>query len=317
MPSPTVTAAAVPRPSSSAPASDRATLVARLSAAVRGSSDAAQVNAALADIVPGNDTSQGAFLRPQWVDELWSPLYQDLFLTNAVGQGVLTGMKIYGWTWTTRPQVGAYAGNKQPIPTNPVAIGPASADAYRIAGGWDIDRVFWDLGDGSMANAVLDMAAQDAADKMEAAVSSAILAAATPVPDPGTGVLGSIAAAVQSVILGGGRPTFIALASDLFAELFSLTGDEVPWWLGNGQGSMSLADGTANLPVGVQVGMTTGVPDGTVLAGDRRAFTHYSTGNIRVQALNIPNGGIDVGLFTYAADLVQAPAALAAVTVTP
>jgi hypothetical protein len=62
--------------------------------------------------------------------------------------------------------------------------------------------------------------------------------------------------------------------------------------------------------------LASGLPAGTVLGGDRRAFTHYSTAGIRVTALNIPNGGIDVALFHYAADLVHNAAGLAQVTVT-
>jgi hypothetical protein len=50
-----------------------------------------------------------------------------------------------------------------------------------------------------------------------------------------------------------------------------------------------------------------GLAAGTVLAGDRQAATHFEAAGspLRVQAVNIPNGGIDIGVFGYAGDLLN------------
>lgn len=52
------------------------------------------------------------------------------------------------------------------------------------------------------------------------------------------------------------------------------------------------------------------LPSGTILAADSRAYTPYEKGPIQVEALNIPNGGIDLGVFSYIAAIVNDPRAV-------
>jgi hypothetical protein len=60
------------------------------------------------------------------------------------------------------------------------------------------------------------------------------------------------------------------------------------------------------------------LPAGHVLGGDRNAATYYEAvpAPLRVQAVNIPNGGIDIAVFGYQAVLVNDPRAIVDVTVT-
>lgn len=280
------------------------------------STDANTINAALADIVPAADTSDGAFIRPQWVDELWTPIDQRRPYSNSVTPGNLTGMKVHGWKWGTRPVVGPYAGNKTPIPTGPVSFGPAEATAVRHAGGWDVDNIFIYLGDASLLTAILNAAAMDYADKLEASISAAIVDEATPAaaPDLVTG----LTTAASTLAGAGSRPSFVALANDLWGEFLNLPAAEAPWWLSQAASTVNLTDGTsaaADLRVFVDPTLT----DGHILAGDRRAVTHYTPrGNpFRVQAVNIPNGGVDIGVFGFAANLVNDSRGIVDVTVGP
>lgn len=284
---------------------------------INGSPDASVINAALADITPPNDTSDGAWIRPQWVDELWTPIDLRRPYAQSIQSGVLTGMKVFGWKWGTRPVVGPYAGNKAAIPSGPVAFGPAEADAYRHAGGWDVDRIFVDLGDASLLSAILNAAAQDYALKLEAAIAAVLLAEAP----PATAATLPEALAVVGSTLGaaGARPSFVAMSADLWAGYLNLSASDAPWWLTSANAAATdVVDGETGA-LGLRIFVDANLTDGTVLAGDRRSATHYEPrGNpFRVQAVNIPNGGVDIGVFGYAADLVNDSRGLVNVTVGP
>jgi hypothetical protein len=287
----------------------------RVVARVDGATDSSAINAALSDITPPNDTSDGAWIRPQWVDEIWTPIDARRPYAQAVTGGVLTGMKVHGWKWGTRPVVGPYAGNKAAIPSGPVTFVPAEADAYRHAGGWDVDNIFIYLGDSSLLSSLLSMAAFDYAMKIEATISATLQADATPataadLPE-GLSVLATTLAAA------GARPTWVAMSSDLWAEYLNMPTSTAPWWLTNGNTAVpDVVNGTTT-PLGLSVFNDPGLPAQTLLGGDRRAATHYEPrGNpFRVQAVNLPNGGIDIGVFGFAADLVNDARGLVAVTV--
>lgn len=287
----------------------------RVVAAVGDSPDANKINAALADITPGGDTSNGAWIRPQWVDELWTPIDTRRPYANSVNKGTLTGLKVYGWKWGTRPVVGPYAGNKAAIPSGPVTFGPAEAPAVRHAGGWDVDNIYVYLGDSSLLRAILDAAAQDYAMKQEASISAAILDDATAATaDDFVGGLSTIA---NTLATSGARPSFIALAADIWADYLNLSASDAPWWLSSStSSSLNLTDGTSAAQ-DLRVFLDPALPDQHMVGGDRRALTFYEPrGNpFRVQAVNVPNGGVDIGIFGFSATLVNDSRGLVDVTV--
>ena len=280
---------------------------------VAGSPDAAAINAALSDITPAGDTSDGAFIRPQWIDELWTPIDLRRPYANSIQSGVLTGMKVFGWKWGTRPVVGPYAGNKAAIPSGPVTFGPAEATAYRHAGGWDVDRIYVDLGDASLLSAILNAAAQDYAMQLEATIGALLADEATPAT--ATDLPDALAVVGATLGAAGARPSFVAMSSDLWSGYLNLSASEAPWWLAGGQ-TPDVVDGTTSA-LGLRIFTDATLPAQTVLAGDRRAATHYEPrGNpFRVQAVNIPNGGVDIGVYGYAADIVNDARGLVVVTV--
>jgi hypothetical protein len=239
----------------------------------------------------------------------------------------LTGMVIDSWKWETKPQVGPYAGNKEEIPTNPATIVPAQSTASRIAGGWDLDRIYLDFNTG-FVEAFLTAAHQDYVKKSQTyfidghgavtgppAVPQAdgIISGAT---DLGTqaSTVAAVGAIVEFLTGNGANVSFLAMASDVYANLLSLNESEIPWWL-KSQGSVNLAGGSAALS-DVSVVVDPGMANGRVLGGDRSAVTLFETGPINVQALNLPNGGIDLALFGYWSQVVHDPAGLAKATAT-
>jgi len=271
---------------------------------IRAASDASQVNAALSDVVPANDGGQG-FLRDQWLGELWTPVAAQRPYINAMTSAPLTGMRFYGWKWETTPQVGPYTGNKTAIPSNTVSIVPVEGTAYRLAGGWDVDRIFVDLGAPGFLEAMFSAAVADYGNKSNAAAGTFLAANATVLTNVVDNLVDALAAVAAALGANGAVASWIAIASDLWSDYLSLTSAEAPWWLSLAAGSVSIkSPGGSAADLSFFVDPT--LPAGTVLAGDKRATTHFEAAGspLRVQAINIPNGGIDIAVFGYAGDLL-------------
>lgn len=285
----------------------------------RSDRSAAALNAALADITPVS-TGYAATSPYQWVGELWTPVYSELDWVNAVGTGVLTNMKLTGWKRIPPgPQISPYAGNKAPIPTSgALGFGPVTVDAVRHAVGADFDRVWIDFGDESVIRTWLALVTQDYAAKIDAALGDLIQAEATQVVAPlGTEVIGLVRAAARALRDNGARVSYIALAADLFADYLDIPTADAPWWLSQSS-SVSLSGATASVN-DLRVFESPDLADGTVLAGDRRAVTHYAPrGNpFTVRAVDLAKGGMDVAVFGYTADLVNDPLGIVSVTASP
>lgn len=305
--------------------SERRLWAARAAEALRGATDAAAVNAALADITPADSGTDGVFPRPAWIGELWQPNQARRPLVDAIGVQPLTGMKVEGWKWETMPEVAPYAGNKEEVPTSPAKIVPAEAAAQRIAGGWDLDRIYVDFSTGFL-EAFQEAAVRDYRRKSGTyflnghaaivgppaiAAADGILADATDL-GPSADLVAAIQEVVGFLIGNGAQVSFLAMAGDAFQDFFGMTSDEAPWWLAK-QAVINL-DGTTDL-ASVTVVVDPNLPAGTVAGGDREAVDLYETGPINVNAINLPNGGVDFGLFGYWAQLVHDGDGLAKTTV--
>lgn len=284
-----------------------------LSATIRGSFDAGQVNAALADVVPGDDAGAG-LIRPQWIGELWTAQNVARPFIDSIAHGTLTGLTVQGWKWEAKPAVGPYAGNKAEVPSNAVATVPASEPAERMAGGWDVDRAYFDLGDSGFLSAFFAAATEDYGQKTEARVAAKLLAGATvsaAAPIDLLGALGALAAELSGI---GTSPSFIGISADLFSAYLEIPAAEAPWWLAS-QASVDLS-GSSSID-GLRVFVSPTLPAGSVLGGNRKGATYYeaSPSPIRVQAVNVAQGGIDLGVFGYDATLINDPRAIRRVNV--
>ena len=288
---------------------------------VRRGGTASDVRAALADITPtslpgtGGADMENPWLRDTFLGELWTASKSERPWIDLLGAPRdITGLKVYGWRWETRPRVGDYAGDKAEIPTNSPKIVPAEAPVTRTAGGWDIDRIFVDLGDASLIEALWTAAVEDYRAKTEAKASAALLAAATALPASGSlpsalVALGSAASAIGAAISG------VGVAGDVWSGLAALTRDEVPWWLGGGD---SISLGTTSGSIGsTRFWVNPALAAGTVLAADSRAATWYEkTPPVRVNAVDLAHGGVDLGLFGYHGIIVNDARAILRTTVT-
>ena len=287
---------AIPRPKSLAMVIDN------VAAAVQAGNHA-EVRAALADVVPASDAGKG-FIRDDWRGELWTADKVDRPLIDTLTKRPLsTGSKIKGWRWVEKPKVDTYAGNKTEIPTNEVSTEPAEADVERSAGGWDIDRIFLDLGEPGFLNAFWTAAVADYKRDTEAKTLAKVKAGAGVTTLTSSTLLSGLGEIGAKFAALGASLDAIFIAPDLFEEYASMTQAEVPFWLANAAG-VSLKNSTASV-ADLNVRTLPGLAAGEILAIDRRAAEFYEKNPpIQVQAVDLPRGGVDLGLFGYHGTLI-------------
>jgi len=283
----------------------------------RSDRSAAALTAALANITP-TSTGSANTSPPQWLGEIWTPEYQQLDWANAISTGPLTSMRLTGWKrLPPGPVISPYAGDKAPIPTDgTLSFGPVDVLAHRQAVGADFDRIWIDFGDESVINTWLRLVTQDYAKKLDQAIASLVLAEST-VAGPADDVIAGVRLAAQTLKRAGANVSFIAMAADLYSDYLDIPAAEAPWWL-VGSSNVDLAGATASVN-NLRVFESPALMNGSIVAGDRRAVTQYTPrGNpFTVRAVDLANGGLDVGVFGYSAELVNDPLGVVKVTVTP
>lgn len=271
---------------------------------------AAGLTAALTDVTPAVDAGEG-IIRPQWLGELWQATTVARPTIDSIQKRPLNGLRVYGFRKVIGSDlINEYAFNKGDVPASgKVTTEPVEADAQGYAGGWDIDRRFIDLGDGSYIRAVFEAAADEYKAKTEASVVADLLAAATAVTGATTVTAALAALGVQAATLGSSISK-IQFAPDVWATFVNTATAEVPWWLQK-QGTVNLGtvDGNAG---GISFNVNVNLPAGTIEAHDSRAATWYEKGEtpIEVQAVDIARGGVDLGVFGYGALIINDPRAL-------
>ncbi|MFJ2370875.1 HK97 family phage prohead protease [Microbacterium sp. NPDC087665] len=280
-----------------------------IAALVAAGEGASAVRLALQDFVPADDAGE-AFLRNDWRGELWTASRTDRPMIEALGtpKELRTGSKIKGWVWDVKPDVQTYEGNKKPVPSNKPKTKPAEADVHRSAGGWDIDRIHIDLGDPGFLESFWSGAVVDYKQDSETYCASQLIAGAATRPNQPTllkalGALGADFAAL------GASLDAIFIAPDLFEEYSGLTQAEVPFWLANATG-ISLKKQSAEIG-DLAIKTHPSLAAGQVLGYDERAADWFEkTPPIRVNAVDLPKGGIDLGLFGYDGVLINDPRAI-------
>lgn len=283
-----------------------ATMVA---AANRGEITPDALRAALADIVPGGPTASpsGVTNDGGWIGHLWSGVQYQRRMVGALSAGrAVNALKVRGYRWNPAPEVDTYAGNKGEVPSNDARTELVEVPVTRLAGAHDIDRAYWDLGDADFIAAYWEAMREDYAAKSDALATAAVLTATGAGSAGAATGMGTIVAAALAV-LPAGPPTFVAVGVDVFADVANTSTSDGLAILG---GSLSL-DGNANLG-GLSVWVDPNIPATAAVAGIRSgASFHELNPAVRVEVANVGNGGIDAGLFGYAATVVHKPGAFA------
>lgn len=321
-PAGTVTAAGT------APARGSARTTPRLDAALvaateayRAGGPASLVTAALTDVTgptdtAGNQAVRDTLISPQVLGELWTAsLVERPFIDAFGGPKPLTSWKGKGYRVDRAASYGVaeYAGRKADVPSpNNLVITPAEMTSRRIAAAHDFDRIFLDLGDSVVLRQYLDIQTDHYRILTEDRFATDVVAGATDAGSVPT-VARAVARAARGFRRIGARPSIVMVGDDLFDAMAELPKDQAPWLF---TGALDLATGRGDLS-GITFAAAAQLAGDQVLVADPRAATFYEHGDtpIKVEAVNIPQGGIDLGVFGYMADLVSEPAALQLFTV--
>lgn len=256
--------------------------------------------------------------QPQWLGEVWSSRTYDRRYVPLISHADLTGLKAVGWRFVDgkTPTVGDYAGFPAQPTSTEVKTEAVEIAASRIAGGGEFDRAFIDFNTPGFWEAYYREASNDYARKSDAKVPAALIAGATGVT-PGT-VPSGVAKALAYIVDGAisildaeiGLPTFAIVGKDLWRELALTRADDATAYLSL---ALGLEDGTMEsfriIPSSL-AGLT-----GKALVGTKDAATMYELPGspIRVDTVNIANGGGQTGVFGYYATLINQAKGLALV----
>lgn len=265
------------------------------------------VLAALADITyaaVGTDADQG-----QWVGELWSGVDYKRKIVPLLGTPQkLTSLKLNGWAWGTKPVMAAYNGNKEDVPSAAVTADPVAKSAKRLAGAHDVDRAMVDFDNPAFWAGYYRAMTNSYAKLSDLGTLADLIAMATDIASPAyEGFLGAIAAGVAAVGDDTGADSTFVIVNNT---------DLIPWVLGTTNDDLP-----AKLElIGVSLDRFTsssGVPAGHVIVGTQESMDFYELGDtpIRVQAVNIAEGGVDPGVFGYYATVPQLSAAVVDVVI--
>jgi hypothetical protein len=259
-----------------------------------------ELAAALADIT----FSGGAAAHPpQFVGELWAGVAYQRQLVPLVQTDALTSMTVSGWVWTVPPTVAPYTGDKAAVPSNPATIGPVTLTAERLAGAHDIDRAFRDFGDTGFFESYFRAMAESYAKQSDGALAADLLAAAgTVTPAAGSDAWETYMAAYYAA--AAYAPPSFAVVSARWAQAAGAVSNL----------NTPAAVGTLPTPIVVPDAVLGAID---VLVGNRSGATFFELGGspIRVEVVNLPNGGIDAGVFGYFATNVHATAAFKKATI--
>lgn len=266
------------------------------------------LRAALSDIVPpvGEAAGRDVWFPKTWLGEIWTATKVDRPIIDMIGspQG-LRSMRLQGFR-KVRPglNVAPYAGGKAAIPTGGnVVLEVVDTMAQRFAGGHDVDRAFIDFGDGEFIRAYFQIQTENYLTATETWTAAQLLADATPFTTAPTSLIEALSGAALQLSQIGASLDAVKVGPGLWAEALGITSMDAPWLLG---GSADVKGGTATI-ANIKFSVEPSFAATQFLGLDRRAatFSEWKNPPLKVQAENIPQGGIDLAVFGYAAYLTN------------
>lgn len=257
---------------------------------------------ALDDITYNAAGDIAPLLPKQWLGEITDGTTYEQTFVPLFGSQNLTSLYMTGWKWNVKPFGGTWTGNKAEVPSNPASFTQVSDTATRWAGANDIAREHRDFGTPGFFEAYdREMRKSFAKWLDETIVATEALAAATDLEaDNPTGL--TIGAGWSQLIDGalkvleaGLTPTGAIISSSLAKGMLKFPQSDI---LGYLSGALGLEGGSLE---GFQFKFSPLVTTDHILVVSRGAADVYTLPGspVRAEALNIANGGIDVGFFGY------------------
>jgi len=271
-------------------------------AAANGERNRADLTAALENITrTANKDAEPA----QYVGELWSGAAPTRRVVPRFRNAPLTSYDVHGWRWAAPPEVGQWTGDKTAVPSNAVTTEAVKVAATRLAGAHDVDRKYRDFNDVSFFDAYYRAMAESYAVESDLAVLTDLVTGGTTI----AGGADAFAAIVKGMLAVApvGPPSVLFLAPDVAASIAGATASSAP----------ALLSSVFNSVEGLSGAVLSDLAAGHVLVATPNAATVYELPGspIRVEAVDMVNGGIDAGVFGYYATIVHKPAGIAVVTV--
>lgn len=277
----------------------------------------ATINNALTNVILTDDAGE-AFTPPDKIGEVWTAHREGRPVIDSIGVRPLTSTKIEGWRWVEpTPAPAPYAGGLVEVPTGQWTTEPVSETPSRWAHGNRIDRIYKDLGSPDLISSLFSILDRNYQGVSEKAVLTDLLSAATPLPGLGAPLIDTITSAFIEIKRVGGTPSKMLVGEQAFQDFAALTVADLPAWIANATGFVNLPDGSASLANVFDVDLSFDLAPQAFLAYDKRAASVFESPNIHLEALVVPNGGIDIGWFAYGGTLINDARAVVTATVTP
>jgi hypothetical protein len=265
-------------------------------------SEAARGLFALDDITYNAAGDIAPLLPKQWIGEVVDGTSYAQTFVSLFGSQNLTSLYMTGWKWNVKPYGGTWTGNKAEVPSNPASFTQVSDTATRWAGANDIAREHRDFNTPGFFEAYdREMRKSFAKWLDETIVATEALAAATDLEadNPASLTIGAgwsqLIDGALEIVGNGLTPTGAVVSSSLAKGMLKFPQSDI---LGYLTGALNLEGGSLD---GFQFRFSPLVTTDHILVVSRSAADVYTLPGspIRAEALNIANGGVDVGYFGY------------------
>lgn len=277
---------------------------------------------ALSDITyDKTGTDSGSLSVPQWLGEVYDGNPYGQKYLPLFAHGDLTALKFQQYAWDVKPQGGDWAGNKAQVPSNTPKFKIVEGTAGRYAVAHDIARELRDFrvfGDASFFDMYANAVTEDYKRWADEKVLSAVLGAATTVvADDPTGLdigpaMSALVDGAAAVIANNATPTFGIVELSYWKQIAKTPQKDILGYL-NAQLGLTGENGRLDT---FSLIPSTDLAASNVLVGAGQAATVLELPGVplRMDALNVAQGGYDEGAFGYLGVNVQKADALVKVT---
>lgn len=258
-----------------------------------------------------------AAVQAGWIGHVWEGNSHQRLIVPQLTPGILTKLTWSGWKWNAKPEMASWSGNKAAITSGTITATAVTGSAQRFAGGHDLAREFYDFNEteaieayaAAMVESYSQLSDRYALQKLVDQTTSNGATVKENYPLDVPAVIGKIVqGALKVFTTGKGIPSTAVLHPALYANYVMTMRDKTLEFLGS----------SASLESGVLAGLTV-IPDPyailkadevLVFAKPAARALELPGSPVRVNALDLVNGGVDQAFFGYIGIDIQRPEAI-------